>query len=207
METAWIIALAVAAYLLGACPFSVWIGKLALGKDIRQYGDGNPGSTNVIKAGSTFWGIVAMVADIVKGIPFILVARGIFGFSQVILYLIAFCAVLGHAYSPFLGFRGGKALAVFGGTVIAIPLWDMLISFTVLLFIGFLFIRNDSWTVIFSAAGSITYLMVTRANVYEIIFIICISLIFVIKHYRSLRAKPSNPARLWIWLRSRKRTT
>lgn len=207
METLWIALLAFGAYILGGCPFSVWIGKLALGKDIRQYGDGNPGSTNVIRAGSKFWGGVAMVLDIAKGVPFILVARILLDFPAPVLYLIALCAVMGHAFSPFLNFRGGKALAVFGGTLLAIPLWDMVISFIILLFIGFLFIRNDSWTVVLSALGSVVYLVLISADIYEIVFIFLILILFIFKHYSSLKNKYSEPARLWGWLKSRKRPT
>jgi glycerol-3-phosphate acyltransferase PlsY len=204
MITFWIILLCFGAYLLGACPFSVWIGKLALGKDIGTYGDGNPGATNVIKAGSRFWGAIAIISDIAKGIPFVLLGRVVFQFAQPALYIIAFCAVLGHAYSPFLGFRGGKALAVFAGTLLAIPLWDMILSFVILMFIGFLLVKNDSWTVILGAAGSFLYLLINNAALYEILFILSVLILFVIKHYRSLLVADHMPARLIARVRAKK---
>ncbi|MDD5313586.1 MAG: glycerol-3-phosphate acyltransferase, partial [Dehalococcoidia bacterium] len=67
MDIALLILLSVLSFLLGACPFSVWIGKLALKTDIRLYGDGNPGAYNVFRAGGRFWGVVCMLADILKG--------------------------------------------------------------------------------------------------------------------------------------------
>ena len=205
MDTALTLILAILSYLLGSCPFSVWVGKLALGKDIRGYGDGNPGAANVFRTGSRFWGIVALLADVVKGMPFILIARLVFGLPQATIYIIAVCAVLGHGYSPFLGFRGGKALAVFGGTLLAIPQWDMVISFAIFLFIGFLFIESDSWTVILAAAGSLTYLILSRADMLETLFIASVLVVFAIKHLRSLRMVPHHSGRLINWIRSRKR--
>ncbi|MCX5994213.1 MAG: glycerol-3-phosphate acyltransferase, partial [Chloroflexi bacterium] len=147
IDTAIVVLLAVAAFFLGACPFSLWIGRAKLRKDIREFGDGNPGASNVFKAGGRVWGVMALMADILKGMPFILTAEYILGYAQPVGYVIAICAVLGHAYSPFLGLRGGKALAVFGGTLLALGRWDIIICLVILFFIGFLFINNDAWTV------------------------------------------------------------
>ena len=63
--------LAVSAFCLGACPFSVWIGHWLLGKDIRDYGDGNPGVANVFRAGGRKSGCLAVIMGTAKGIPFI----------------------------------------------------------------------------------------------------------------------------------------
>ena len=54
-------------FIIGALPFSVWIGKVALKVDIRQYGDKNPGATNVLRAGGYGWFFVALMRDIRKG--------------------------------------------------------------------------------------------------------------------------------------------
>jgi glycerol-3-phosphate acyltransferase PlsY len=112
----------VIAFLSGSLPFSVWLGRLA-GKNIRQYGDGNPGATNVWKAGGAFWGAAAVILDFGKGaVPFLLVnfVVGLEGFS---LAAVAIAPILGHAYSPFLRFRGGKALAVTFGIWTGLSLW------------------------------------------------------------------------------------
>jgi acyl phosphate:glycerol-3-phosphate acyltransferase len=205
MDMTLFILLAILSFLLGACPFSVWIGRIVLGTDIRRYGDGNPGATNVFRAGSKFWGFFSVLADIVKGMPIILIARFIFGLPQIALYTIALCAILGHAYSPFLSFKGGKALAVTAGTIFAIPLPDMITSFIILMLIGFLFIENDAWIVIFGTAGSLVYLLVNRSDIQEIIFICCIFIIFISKHWWNLQGMPSLSGRLVTWIRSRRR--
>jgi acyl phosphate:glycerol-3-phosphate acyltransferase len=196
--------LVLCAFILGACPFSVWIGKLALHKDITKYGDSNPGSSNVFRAGSKKWGIVAVVLDMGKGVPFILIAALVFGLAQPSLYFIAFAAVLGHAYSPFLGFRGGKALAVFGGALFGLQQWDVIVCMVILLILGFLFIGNDSWTTMIATVGTLIVLLFIRADFWEIVFIGGVTTLFLIKHFRDLGIH-DKPGRLAIWVKSRKK--
>ena len=95
----------------GALPFSVWVGRLALRTDIRSYGDHNPGATNVIRAGGWQWGALALLLDYFKGAIPVGVAHFFMGLEGMALAIVALAPVLGHAYSPFLGFRGGKAVA------------------------------------------------------------------------------------------------
>ena len=71
MEIFYFVTLVVLAFWLGACPFSLWVGKWLLGKDIRNYGDGNPGAVNVFRAGGRKAFVLAMFLDIGKGIPFV----------------------------------------------------------------------------------------------------------------------------------------
>jgi len=206
IDTAIVAVLAIAAFFLGACPFSLWIGRLKLRKDIRNFGDGNPGATNVFKAGGKVWGVVALIADILKGMPFILIAQYVLGYSQPVGYIIAVCAVLGHAYSPFLGFHGGKALAVFAGTLLAMGRWDIVTCLIILFFIGFLFINNDAWTVMCGLAGTLVYLSLTGADTWEIAFMACITAILLIKHLHGLKTSPGASGRLLSWIRSRGKT-
>jgi len=79
MEVFYSLLLSAAAFWLGACPFSVWLGRWRLGKDITRYGDGNPGSANVFRAGSIKLGLVAVFLDIAKGVPFVLMSHSLFG--------------------------------------------------------------------------------------------------------------------------------
>ena len=126
----------------GACPFSVWIGRKALGKDITRYGDGNPGSANVFRAGNVTLGIIALVLDIAKGIPFIWIAHYVLHLPFSNLLFIGICAILGHAFSPFLKFLGGKAIAVTFGVLIALPQAELLLLFAIFTLFGFLFIEQ-----------------------------------------------------------------
>jgi acyl phosphate:glycerol-3-phosphate acyltransferase len=193
-------------FLLGACPFPVWIGQAVLHTDIRKYGDHNPGSMNVFRTGKVRWGIVALAIDLVKGMPAIFIARFLFALPQPVLYMAALAAVAGHAYSPFLGFKGGKALAVFGGTLLALYQWDILAALAVLLIIGALFFINDAWAVLIAMAGAIVYLLLIKADIWEFAFIGGVAVIFVFKQRPFLREIQYPRGRLMSWIRSRNKT-
>ena len=111
------------AFLSGSLPLSVWLGKLALGVNIRTYGDGNPGAANVWRAGGKYWGFLAVLLDFFKGAIPVGLAYFWRGIDNWPLVLIALAPVLGHAFSPFLGFEGGKALAVTFGIWAGLTIW------------------------------------------------------------------------------------
>jgi glycerol-3-phosphate acyltransferase PlsY len=111
------------AFLSGSIPFSLILGKLLANKDIRTFGDGNPGGTNAIKAGGVKVGAPAIFLDIAKGFVPISLAQhyGVAGWSLV---PVCLAPILGHAFSPFLRFHGGKALAATGGVWVGlVGLW------------------------------------------------------------------------------------
>jgi glycerol-3-phosphate acyltransferase PlsY len=201
------ILLAVAAFWLGACPFSVWIGRWLLGKDIKDYGDGNPGAANVFRAGSHKAGCLALILDIVKGIPFVALAHLFCGLPDVAVMVVALSAILGHAFSPFLRWHGGKAIAVTFGVLLALPQHEVLIAFAAFLVVGFLFIEIDAWTTMFGAAGTLAYLAVTRGSSWESLFMLCVFTILIVKHFEELHTIPRHKGRLINWLQSRRRET
>ena len=98
------------AFLCGSLPFSFWIGRLFLHADVRQFGDANPGATNVLRAGGRATAVLALLLDFVKGAVPVWLAYRWAGVDSVALTLVALAPVLGHAFSPFLGFQGGKAV-------------------------------------------------------------------------------------------------
>ena len=199
--------LAVGAFWLGACLFSIWIGQWLLGKDIRNYGDGNPGAVNVFRAGGRKSGCLAAILDMAKGIPFVALAHSFFGFSEVIVMAVALSAILGHAFSPLLEFKGGKSIAVTVGVLLALPQHEMLITFVAFLILGFLFIEIDAWTVMLGAAGSLAFLVATGAGLWESLFMLCVFIILTVKHSDELQTVPTLRGRLIHWLQSRKRET
>jgi glycerol-3-phosphate acyltransferase PlsY len=199
--------LAVFAFWLGACPFSLWLGRWLLGKDIRDYGDGNPGAANVFRAGGHKAGYLAVALDVAKGVPFVVLAHLYFGLPALAMVVVALSAILGHAFSPFLKWRGGKAIAVTFGVLLALPEHDLLIAFITFLVMGFLFIEIDAWTVIFGAVGTLAYLTITRGSSWESLFMLGVLTILVIKHFEELRIIPGSRGRLVNWLQSRRRET
>ena len=111
-------------FALGSIPFSVLLGRALLGKDIRQYGDGNPGGTNVARAsGNKLLGALAIILDMLKGAAPVALAHYVVGVAGWPLVPVMLAPILGHAYSPFLRFHGGKAIAVTFGvwTALTVP--------------------------------------------------------------------------------------
>ncbi|MCS7252129.1 MAG: glycerol-3-phosphate acyltransferase [Thermoflexus sp.] len=113
------------AFLSGSLPLAWWIGRWGMKVDIRQYGDGNPGAMNVRRAGGRGWFVLALLLEFFKGAIPIWLARHIGGLSDWALIPLAIAAPVGHAFSPWLGFRGGKALAVTFGVWSGLTLWQI----------------------------------------------------------------------------------
>lgn len=199
------ILLATAAFWLGACPFSIWVGRWLLGKDIRDYGDGNLGTVNVFRAGDIKSGLLALILDIAKGFPFVFIAHSFFGFTGIVTMAVGLSAILGHAFSPFLRLKGGKAIAVTFGVLLALPQPELLMVFIVFILVGFLCIEPDAWTVMLAPAGTLTYLLITRGSSWESLFMLGVLAIFAVKHYDSLKTVPRFRLKLVKWYQSRSR--
>jgi len=197
--------LCVSAFCLGACPFSVWIGYWLLGKDIRDYGDGNPGAINVFRAGSRKLGCLALILDTAKGVPFVILAYSFFGLPDAAIIAVGLSAILGHAFSPILRLKGGKSLAVTLGVLFALPQHEVLIAFMVFMFLAFLFVEIDAWRVMFGSAGSLIYLVSTTGSSLESLFTLCVLAILIVKHLKDLQTAPRFKVKLISWLRTRKR--
>lgn len=207
MELSYLSLSMLAAFGLGACPFSVWIGRWFLGKDIRDYGDGNPGAANVFRAGSRKLGLLAVVLDVAKGFPFVFLAHAFFELPDAAVLAVAMSAILGHAFSPLLQLRGGKAIAVTFGALIALPQHEIVVAFAALALLGFLFIEVNAWAVILGAVGSLAFILVTRGGSWEALFLLGLLVLLVAKHFEELKTAPRIKVKIRAWLQSRERGT
>nr|WP_226782963.1 glycerol-3-phosphate 1-O-acyltransferase PlsY [Oceaniglobus trochenteri] len=113
----WFLA-AVLGYLLGAVPFGMVMARLFGLGDLRQIGSGNIGATNVLRTGHRPAAFLTLVLDSGKGAIAVLLARWLAGEEAAL--FAGFAAFLGHCYPVYLGFRGGKGVATFLGTVLAL---------------------------------------------------------------------------------------
>ena len=199
--------LALAAFLIGALPFSVIIGRVFLHKDITEYGDGNPGAANVFRAGGGKLGYLAVFLDIVKGAPIVFIAHALFDMPMLSTVTIAVCAVMGHAFSPFLHWRGGKSIAVTFGVFIALPEHEILIAFVILMVLCNVVIRPEAWSVMIAAFSTLAFLFFFGADSWERLLMLCILAIFTVKHLRELRNAPGFGGFLFRWIRSLLRDT
>ena len=105
----------VAAYLIGSIPFGLIVVKLMTGADVRESGSGNIGATNVLRTTGRAAGVLTLVLDAAKGLVAVWLAEKLSGGSELWTSFAALAVLLGHAYSIFLGFKGGKAVATFVG--------------------------------------------------------------------------------------------
>ncbi|AII39237.1 MULTISPECIES: glycerol-3-phosphate 1-O-acyltransferase PlsY [Enterococcus] len=112
-----LILLLILAYLLGSIPSGVWIGKLFFKKDIRQHGSGNTGTTNTFRVLGKTAGIVVLLMDILKGTLATCLPM-IFHLSGINPLWFGVCAILGHTFPIFAGFKGGKAVATSAGMLL-----------------------------------------------------------------------------------------
>ncbi len=128
-----------AAYLLGATPTAYLAGRLARGIDLREHGSRNLGATNVYRVLGWVWAIPVALIDIAKGaVPVALFVRWAEP-EPWLAIAVGIAAVLGHMFSPYVGFKGGKGVATAAGmfvalaplaVLIALPIWGMCLWLT-----------------------------------------------------------------------------
>ena len=111
------VGLALMGYAIGSIPFSFLVARLFGVKDVRAVGSGNVGATNVMRSAGKFPGALALVLDGLKGAATVWLARS-FTTSEVDVCIAGLCAVIGHLFPVWLGFRGGKGVATGAGLFI-----------------------------------------------------------------------------------------
>jgi len=110
------------AFFLGSLPFGYWLGRLR-GFDVRQQGSKNTGATNVGRVLGKKWGFLVLALDIGKGWIAVTLATQVGHAEDPTAVATAVVAVLGHVFSPWIGFRGGKGVATSAGVLLALTPW------------------------------------------------------------------------------------
>jgi glycerol-3-phosphate acyltransferase PlsY len=118
LQVVGFVVLLLLAYLVGAIPFGLVVGKLFYGVDVRRHGSGNVGTTNVFRVLGKKAGVAVLVCDMLKG--FVPAALAATLFDPWFAIFIAAAPVVGHIYSIFLKGRGGKGIATGAGVVLAL---------------------------------------------------------------------------------------
>jgi glycerol-3-phosphate acyltransferase PlsY len=184
------------AFFCGSLPFSVWLGKTALQTDIRQFGDANPGAANVFRAGSKGWGAVAILLDILKGALPVGLANYGAHITDWSLALIAIAPIAGHAFSPFLRFKGGKAIAVSLGIWCGLTLYQVPLVLGLILGILIALFTNNGWSTVLGFASLSVYLLIIAAPLWMLGVWLGNLTIIVWKHRADL--KQSTTFRPWV---------
>lgn len=152
--------MAVTGYGLGCLHPSYYFTKRLLNADIREHGSHNCGTSNATIVLGWKYGVFTAVIDVLKGTFTVLIARWLFGSTDIaLLYFSALAAILGHMYPFYLKFKGGKGLATLMGTCIALNFWLTVILFVLLVAVTLLsdYIVIGTAVVCFVFAGYTIY--------------------------------------------------
>jgi acyl phosphate:glycerol-3-phosphate acyltransferase len=193
-------------YIVGSIPTSIIVSKLIKGIDIRQHGSGNAGGTNVIRVLGAKAGIVVILFDIFKGLaatvfvaklmysPFPFTNRTPFEDYTLVQILTGSAAIIGHIWTIFGGFKGGKGMATATGMLIGLAPWDILIAASVFVIV-FMVSKYVSLGSI-SAAVAFPLTLIVRENVFKsevagygtlIFFSIGIALLLIFTHRTNIK--------------------
>jgi glycerol-3-phosphate acyltransferase PlsY len=117
----------VIAYVLGSIPFGLIIAKSMCNIDPRNGGSRNTGATNIARVCGLKYGIATLALDVTKGLAPVLMASAWIE-SDLALSLVVLAAIVGHAFSCFMHFKGGKAVATTVGAFLAVSFWGTVLS-------------------------------------------------------------------------------
>ena len=152
-----------AAFLCGSIPFGLLLVKLAGKGDVRAHGSGTIGATNVSRVGGKGLGVVTLLLDVLKGFLPVFLAKQA-GVSPDLLSLLALAAVLGHAFTPWLKFQGGKGVATALGVLLAVDAQLVVLPLATFLFALWL-TRHVSLGSILAAAMMPVQFLLTGASI------------------------------------------
>ncbi|MFC3059865.1 glycerol-3-phosphate 1-O-acyltransferase PlsY [Paenirhodobacter populi] len=146
-------AVALLGYMLGSIPFGVVITKLMGLGDLRQIGSGNIGATNVLRTGNKAAAAATLILDGAKGAVAVLLVEWFLG-SEAAAQIAGVAAFIGHLYPVWLRFRGGKGVATFLGTLLALA-WPLGIAACLAWLVTALVTRISSLSALVAAALSV----------------------------------------------------
>ncbi|HJV48243.1 MAG TPA: glycerol-3-phosphate 1-O-acyltransferase PlsY [Geothrix sp.] len=184
------------AFLCGSIPFGLLLVKLAGKGDVRQHGSGNIGATNVSRVGGKALGIVTLLLDILKGFLPVFLAKRV-GLGDPVLALLALCAVLGHVFTPWLAFKGGKGVATALGVALAFKASMVLpaLGVFIVLLLVFRFVSLGS---VMSAVALPLVLLWKGAPPAVLLLWSGISLLVIVKHHENIgRLLKGTESPLW----------
>ncbi len=177
------VALIAAAYFAGAIPWGVVLGRLFAGVDVRQYGSKSTGATNALRVLGKKFSIAVLILDMAKGVLPVVIGRS-FGLPVWAIGLAAIASVVGHCWSIYIGFSGGKGVATGGGAAIALFPW-LLILFPIMIVIV-LFTRYVSLASIIAAIlGSIAAIVAAsqdRLPLWWTVGVVVVAAIIIQRH-------------------------
>lgn len=189
---------AVVSYLLGSIPFGYILVRLFRGEDVRQTGSGNIGATNVGRT-SPILGVVTLVLDALKGLLAVALTRAVFPGQLKLAALAALFAILGHTFSIWLKFRGGKGVATGLGSFVLLAPKAVLLAVGIFVAIVLVFRYVSLGSIIAVALFPImAWLMDGQVRAPQTIAIIgAASVLIIVKHHDNIRRLRGGTENKW----------
>ncbi len=168
----------VLSYLVGSIPISIILTKMKRGVDIRDFGSGNAGGTNVSRVLGKKYGVLVILLDAMKGIfAVVVISRLYFGsfpfpnttpFDDFTLIQImaGVAAMIGHIWTIFAGFKGGKGIATGLGVLVSIVTLDLIVALGI--FFVVVYVSKYISLASISAAVSVPIIMIVRENIFGV---------------------------------------
>ena len=180
-----VVVLMIVAYILGSIPNALWIGKVFKGIDVREHGSKNTGSTNAARVLGAKLGILTLILDISKGVIPTLIATMLLD-SSISVILVGICAILGHSFSIFMKFKGGKAVATTVGVfIVLVPGAILLVA--VIFFLVFGITRYVSLSSMIGAISLPIWIIIFYKNIPFTIFGIIIAILIIVRHKSNIQ--------------------
>lgn len=174
---------AVLAYLLGSVPFGIVITRaMGLG-DLRKIGSGNIGATNVLRTGNKGAALATLLLDAAKGGVAVLIARWLL--AEDAAQVAGLAAFLGHLFPVWLRFKGGKGVATFLGTLLALS-WPVGLSVMATWLVAALITRTSSIAALTAAASSAGWLFYWNEG-RMLLLVVVLTVLVYIRHSENLK--------------------
>lgn len=173
-------------YIFGSIPSGLVLVKMACGIDIREYGSKNIGTTNVFRTVGARMASIVLVADVFKGVLAVLLVRYLLESNLQLELLTAIAALLGHNYSIFLGFKGGRGVATGLGLILLFMPDVCIFSFTVWLVLVFV----TRYVSLGSIVGAFITPIVAYMRGYPaelVLFALAACVFVIVRHYENMK--------------------
>ena len=185
--------LIILAYLIGSIPTSVWVSNHFFNIDIRDYGSGNAGATNVYRVLGPKWGTIVMATDMIKGIIAVKLALLLPEYADNPVNLqslqtgLGLAAVIGHVFPIWADFRGGKGVATLFGLVLGISPWTALSCVGVFILVLYLTRFVSLSSILASIAFPVFILVIFNVdNPAYRVFAIAVALMVLLTHQKNI---------------------
>lgn len=186
----------VAAYLLGSVPFGLLIAQKFCNTDPRKAGSGNVGATNVARLCGFRWGVLTLLCDLLKGflpvLLFVTSDSNLHGLA----YPAGLAVIVGHMYSFFLDFKGGKGVATTVGVFLALAPWQLVLAGLACLLV--------IWRSGYVSAGSLTLisllpvLCLLTARWGDLLFALIVAGLIIYAHRENIRRLLRGEEKPWL---------